>query len=79
MKQWVTSIKAIDPQDGQMKLWSGPHVPGIDRSDAERYCQENGLGYCSIDGELIAEIPCKEGTHEPDWDKMIDYQAPQLN
>lgn len=79
MKLWVTEIRAIDPRTGGMKKWCGPNVPGINLIDAERYCQENGLGYCKVIGELIAEIPCKEGAYEPDFKNMVDYEATGLN
>lgn len=59
MKLYATTIQAIDPEDGQLKHWCGPNVPGLTRHMAERHCQANGLGYCSILGELIAEIPAK--------------------
>ena len=57
MKYWTTEIRAIDPIDGYLKNWCGPNVPGESWEDAEKYCQENGLGYCRITGELICEIP----------------------
>lgn len=74
MRMWRTTIKAIDPSDNILKNWDGPYVPGIDHDDAVNYCQQNELGYCSVMGELVAEIPCKEGTYEPDRDKMVDYE-----
>lgn len=74
MRMWATEIQTIDPADGAMKSWCGPDVPGINHEDAERYCQQNELGYCSVLGELVADIPCKEGTHEPDMNKMVDYE-----
>jgi hypothetical protein len=74
MRMWVTEIMAIDPVSGVLKSWTGPNVPGINHDDAERYCQLNELGYCNVLGELVAEIPCKEGTNEPDFDKKVDYE-----
>lgn len=79
MRIWCTEIEAKDPFTGQLKKWCGPDVPGINVADAERYCQENGLGYCKIAGELVAEIPCKKGTYEPDFKNMIDYENTQNN
>lgn len=76
---WVTEIKAIDPNDGVLKSWCGPNVPGINHEDAVRFCQNDGLGYCRVIGELTAEIPCKEGTNEPDFDKMVDYEKINSN
>ena len=75
MKQYVTEIKAISPVDGELKTYCGPEVPGISFSDAQAYCENNGLGYCKVIGELVAEIPCKPGTHEPDMSKIVHYDS----
>lgn len=79
MRMWATLIKAVDPTDGTVKQWHGPNVPGINLEDAEIYCQQNGLGYCEILGELECEIPCKEGTIEPDFGKMTDFNKIKYN
>jgi len=47
---FATEIRAVDPKDGTIKRYSGPHIEAISFADAERYCQNNGLGYCKIDG-----------------------------
>lgn len=78
MKYWTTTIKAIDPKDGQLKKYSGQTVLGISFQDAENYCQNNGLGYLTVEGELIAEIPCDENFN-PIWNKSIDYDIIQNN
>lgn len=75
MKKWVTEIQAIDPHTGRgLITWCGPEVPGLTLKHAEQYCQQNGLGYCKVIGELIAEIPCKEGSIEADFSKKVDYE-----
>jgi hypothetical protein len=79
MKFWYTEIKAISPVDGALKVYCGPNVPGINEKTAQEYCENNGLGYCKVIGELIAEIPCKEGTQDPDFENMMDYTIPQIN
>lgn len=79
MDLYTTTIKAISPIDGELKTYGGPNVPGISFADAQNYCENNGLSYCKVDGLLVAEIPCKEGTYEPDWDKMVDYENKRLN
>lgn len=56
MRYWVTTVRAIDPNDKELKDFAGPNVPGLNREDAEKYCQKNGLGYLRIEGELIEEI-----------------------
>lgn len=70
--KFTTSIKALDPQTGELKTWCGPHVPGISFNDAEVYCQNNGLGYCKIEGVLVSEIP-QNPDGSPDWEKRINY------
>lgn len=51
-KVWLTEIKAIKPGTNELRTYGGPNVPGISISDAELYCQQNGLGYCTVIGEL---------------------------
>lgn len=75
---FTTEIDAIDPKTGELKNWGGPNVPGISFADAEEYCQKNGLGYCTVTGILVAEIPTDEN-YNPLFDKMIDYDLPENN
>lgn len=79
MRYWVTEIKASDPKTGELKTWAGPNVPGVNKETAYQYLNQNGLGYCEIIGELVAEIPAMEGTHEPDFANMIDYEKIRRN
>lgn len=73
MNFYTTIIRAISPIDGKLKTYCGQNVQGISIADAQAYCENNGLGYCKVDALLIAEIPCKNGTFDPDMDNMIDY------
>lgn len=70
MKLWVTEITAIDPRDRKLKNWAGPNVPGINFSDAEKYCQLNGLGYCSVVGEWVCD--CDDNGKEVISQEMIN-------
>ena len=79
MRYWTTIIKAICPIRKEMFEWCGPNVPGLTKSHAEEYCQKNGLGYCEVNGELVAKIPCDEENYKAKWDKMIDYHAINYN
>jgi len=65
MKRWVTEIKAIDPNapDKGVILWFGPYVEANTLEEAEKYCQDNGLGYCKVIGKLIEEIPWSIAEH----------------
>ncbi len=64
MKLYTTKIKAL--ANNELKTFSGPYVPGISFQDAQNYCERNGLGYCEVDGELIAEVDYNSG-------KITDY------
>lgn len=56
MKVFITEIEAVDPIDGQIKKWEGPRIVEKNIKEAKKYCQENGLGYCKVIGELIEDI-----------------------
>lgn len=82
MKYFTTELSAIDPEDGQLKKWCGPNVPGIDWRDAEWFCANKGFGYLKVTGELIMEIGTKvdeNGFIVADFDNAIDYEEPNLN
>lgn len=53
---FTTTIKALNPQNGILQEYEGPRIEAECWSEAEKYCQENGLGYCQVDGILLAEI-----------------------
>lgn len=74
MDLYTTTIKAIDPKDGELKTWSGQHVPGLSFSDAQNYCDKNGLGFCKVEGKLVAEIDSNEV-----WDKNNDRHSTSNN
>jgi hypothetical protein len=52
MKVWTTEIQAIGT-NGEIALYRGPNIEAETMELAEKYCQENGLGYCKVKGELI--------------------------
>lgn len=78
MKIWLTEIKALDPFTNEMKTWGGDNVEAPTFKMAQQWCNEN-KGYLKVIGELIAEIPCKEGTYEADFSKTVDYENTQNN
>ncbi len=55
-KMWTTEIWAVKAGElRRVQKWQGPTVPGTSLEDAQRYCNENGLGYARVTGEWIAE------------------------
>jgi hypothetical protein len=77
MKKWATTIYALDPVTEDFLEFSGPTVEAPTEKLAFEYCQNHGLGYCHIDGQLIAEIPVDE--EKVQWDKINDYTLQDLN
>lgn len=73
MRLWVTEFKALCAKTGVLKTYGGPDVEGLTHGIAQQWCYDNA-GHLNVIGELVAEIPCKEGTYEPDFNKMIDYE-----
>lgn len=70
---FTTIIKAIDPRDGELKIWGGDRVEAISFDDAQHVLDTTGRGYMEIHGRLIEEIPCDEKMN-PMWDKSINYE-----
>jgi len=52
MKIFLTEIIAQHPKTKKWMVWVGPRVIEKDREAAQRYLQENNLGYCKIVGQL---------------------------
>ena len=66
MRYFTTELQAIDPADGILKTWQGPHVQAISFDDAKRYCISEGLGYLRVTGILLKEV-------DEETDETIDY------
>jgi len=65
-------------KDGELKTWSGRKIKALTMGLAQQWCDENE-GYLTVVGELVAKIPCKPGTLEPDFSKKVDYIDTSLN
>ena len=72
MRTWTTLIHALDPLTGEYSEFAGPNIQAPSAQLAFDWCQENGLGYCHIAGELVCEIPCENG--KADFNNEIDYR-----
>lgn len=73
MKKWSTQFKAIDAKTGQICTWHGETVEAPTWELAQEWCYNN-RGYLFVVGELIAIIPCKEGSYDPDFDNKTDFE-----
>jgi len=75
MKYWSTKVVARNPNRNQgataLNVYAGPKVPGRTREEAERYCDENGLGFLHVEGEFIEEQAVTE--EEIEWAKAWTF------
>jgi hypothetical protein len=55
MALFTTTLQAIDPSDGQLKLWQGPHIEAISFNDAQQICNQTERGYLKVEGKLQFE------------------------
>lgn len=78
MKIWLTEFRAIKFKTGEMKTYAGQEVIAPTSLLAQQWCDENN-SCLRVIGELVAEISCKPGTHDPDMSNMDDYENIQLN
>lgn len=56
MKTFYTTLEAIDPENGELKTWSGPRISANHMMEAEILKEQTGFGYLTIHGELIIEV-----------------------
>lgn len=76
MNYYTTELDAVDPVDGRIKTFAGPHIPAISWTKAEEFCQEKGFGYLRVTGQLISVIGTKvdeNGFVVADMDTRQDY------
>ena len=54
-------------------------VKAFTKEKAQELLDKYNYHYLVLGDEIVAEIPCKPGTLEPDWNRMIDYEIIQNN
>jgi len=75
MKRWETEMQVIN-QETKEPVWvEGMVVIAFTRQKAQEILNKYNYHYLVLGDEIICEIPCKKGTLDPDWEKMIDYEA----
>lgn len=72
-------MEVINQRTKEIHVVIGPRVIAPTREAAQELLDKYNFHYLILGDELIAEIPCIEGTHEPDWKKMVDYEAIKYN
>lgn len=70
IKIYVTQYKGIN-EHGDLVTFAGNNIYAESIEEAERLAPETH----EVIGQLVCEIPCIEGTYDPDWSKRIDYDT----
>jgi hypothetical protein len=52
MRHFITEIEAIDPKDGELKIWSGEIIEAPSMELARQFLEFNEWGYMRIVGEI---------------------------
>lgn len=79
MKIWTTEMQVLNQQTKELHWVEGMRVKAFTREKAQELLDRYNYHYLILGDEIVAEIPCKPGTLEPDWNKMIDYEIIQNN
>lgn len=67
-KIWLTEYSAIQECGGMVKM-GGRRIYAASYEEACNMAKHHE----TVIGKLVCEIPCKEGTNEPDFSKKINY------
>lgn len=79
MPIFCTEMKVWDRVFNQFVTIEGQRIEAPTWQLAEEILIKEDLRWLKITGELIAEIPCKKDSFEPDWKHGIDYKKIQQN
>lgn len=79
MKLWSTEMQVLNQQTKELHWVEGMKVRSPTRESAQKLLDKYNFHYLVLGDEIIAEIPCKEGTLDPDWNRMVDYDVIQCN
>lgn len=75
MKLWDTQMQVLNQETKELCWVEGMRVRAFTREKARAILDKYDYHYLVFGDEIVAEIPCKPGTYDPDWDKMIDYEV----
>lgn len=79
MKIWSTEMQVLNQQTKELHWVEGMRVKAFTKEKAQELLDKYNFHYLVLGDEIVAEIPCKPGTLDPDWNKMIDYEIIQNN
>jgi len=79
MKLWDTKMQVLNQKTKELHWVESMRVKAPTREAAQALLDKYDFHYIILLDEIICEIPCKKGTLEPNWCKMIDYEIIENN
>lgn len=79
MPFFCTQMQVVNQETKELIWIDGMRIEAPNWDLAQEIIDKEDYNYLIITGQLVAEIPCKEGTCEPDWKNAIDYQKTSMN
>lgn len=73
MRTFVTEVQAIDPTDGLLKTFEGLRIESINPKMAQKWCNENGLGFLKVVGELVCDISLDENKGISTYNDLMSF------
>ena len=75
MKLWGTKMQVLNQVTKELIWVDGMRVKAFSRGKVLEILDKFDYDYLVLDNQIVSEIPCKKGTLEPDWGRMIDYET----
>ncbi len=75
MKRWSTEMQVLNQQTKELHWVEGMVVIAPSKELAQKLLDKYDFHYLVLGDEIICGIPCKPGTLDPDWNRMIDYEV----
>lgn len=72
-------MQVLNQETKELHLVEGMRVKAPTREAAQILLDKFDYFYLVLGDEIIAEVPCKPGTLEPNWCRIIDYEVIQNN
>lgn len=79
MRMWSTEMQVLNQETRELHWVEGMVVKSPTREMAQKLLDKYDYHYLVLGDEIVCEIPCKPGTLEPDWNRMVDHQAIREN
>ncbi|WP_312306218.1 hypothetical protein [Chryseobacterium sp.] len=79
MPFYCTQMQVVNQETKELVWVDGMRIEAPTWELAQEILDKDNYHYLKITGKLVAEIPCKKGSFEPDWKNAVDYDKLNQN